>query len=178
VSFGRNSKSATWVKSQPVSPATQPRFVDTDNPSLAVECPSCQLLTPRFLPYCRNCGFALWDSGPQASAAFTAWRRADPGRARARRYDLGLPAGPSKTFDYDHRAHELGIHLPGPTRFPILICLGFLLLGVAGAPLPSAAGRIALAAIGASIFLLGVVGWVVIEDARMFPKEDPHSGRG
>ena len=37
--------------------------MDIGNPALAVDCPKCGLLTPRFLPYCRNCAFSLWPSG-------------------------------------------------------------------------------------------------------------------
>jgi hypothetical protein len=135
-------------------------------------------MTPRFLQYCRNCSFALWPSGPHASAAFQAWRAADPARACARRYDLEIPQGEQvRVIDYDHRAHELGIHVPAPTNYPIVICLGFLFLALAAIPLPAAAARIGLGAIGGILFLIGVVGWVVIEDVRMFP-QDGAAGHG
>jgi hypothetical protein len=35
--------------------------------------------------------------------------------------------------------------------------------------------RIVLAAIGGLIFLWGVVGWVVVDDSRMFPTESTES---
>src|SRR5215813_14439958 len=78
----------------PVAQATRPRFVDTGNPALAVECPRCGLLTPRFLPYCRNCSFALWPDRATAGVAFDTWQRADPARAAARPFDLELPVPP------------------------------------------------------------------------------------
>jgi hypothetical protein len=140
---------------------------------MAIECPKCGLKTPRFLQYCPNCSFALWPSGPHASAAFQAWRKADPARARARRYDLELPAEEeAPVIDYERRARELGIHVSAPTNYPIVISLGFLLLALAAIPLPNVAARIALVAIGGVLFLIGVIGWVVIEDTRMFPQGD------
>jgi hypothetical protein len=37
--------------------------------------------------------------------------------------------------------------------------------------------RIVLAVIGGLIFLYGVVGWVIVEDVRMYPAEDAsHTG--
>jgi hypothetical protein len=144
--------------------------VDTSNPALAIACPRCDLLTARFLKYCSNCGFMLWRSGEEASAAFMAWKQADPARRGARRYDTSLPIDQVSTVDYDERAHELGIHLPPPTKSPIVICVGFFFLALAAIPFP-AAGRIALGAFGAVIFLIGVLGWVVVEDMRMFPKD-------
>jgi hypothetical protein len=145
--------------------------VDIGNPALAVECPRCGLLTPRFLPYCKNDAFALWPSREAAGAAFEAWQRADPARAMARPYDMELPkpASPPQydVVDYDARAHRLGIHIFPSSNYPIVICIGFLFLGLAAVPF-AAAARIALAALGAIVFLIGVVGWVVLEDVRMY----------
>src|SRR5215831_1507269 len=73
----------------PVVRSSRPRFVDTGNPALAVECPRCGLLTPRFLPYCRNCSFGLWPDRAMAGTAFEAWQRADPARAMARPFVAG-----------------------------------------------------------------------------------------
>src|SRR5262249_39924358 len=90
----------------------RPRFVDTGNPALAVECPNCCLLAPRFLPYCKNCSFSLWPDRLVAGAAFEAWQHADPARANARPYDLEMPTPPpTDIVDYEERAHRLGIHL-------------------------------------------------------------------
>ena len=75
--------------------------MDTSNPSLAVECPRCGLLTPRFLDLCRNCGYKLWPSSYVASAAFKAWRDADPARAAASRYDMEIPHHVELVIDYD-----------------------------------------------------------------------------
>ena len=58
--------------------ANRPRYVDTRNPALAIDCPNCGLRTARFMPQCRNCGYSIWPSGPVASAAFRAWQAADP----------------------------------------------------------------------------------------------------
>lgn len=152
--------------------ATKPRFVDTSNPALAIECPRCGLLTPRFLPYCKSCSFALWPSRAYAGAAFHAWQAADPRRAAARPYDMEIPvpAGP-EVVDYEERAHRLGIHIFPSSNFPFVICVGFLFLGLAAIPFPGAA-RLGLLVIGLAIFLIGVVGWVVLEDVRMYPTED------
>ena len=149
--------------------ANKPRYVDISNPSLSVECPNCGLITARFLDLCQNCGYKLWPSSEMASAAFKIWRDADPARAEASRYDLELP--PPKVelvVDYAARAHELGIHLFPNSNYPFVICLGIFFLGLAAIPFSSAA-RITLAVIGGLIFLYGVVGWVLIEDVRMYP---------
>jgi hypothetical protein len=154
-----------------VAAASKPRYVDVTNPSLAVECPRCGLLTARFVDQCRNCGYKLWPSSVVASAAFKAWRDADPSRAEASRFDLELPAPPvDATVDYAARARQLGIHLFPNSNYPFIICVGILLLGLAAIPFDSTA-RIVLAVIGGLIFLYGVVGWVLIEDVRMFPSE-------
>jgi hypothetical protein len=143
--------------------------VDTGNPAMAVECPRCGLLTPRFLPYCKNCSFALWPGRAMAGAAFEAWQHADPARALARPYDLELPARatPGNVVDYEERAHRLGIHLFPSSSYPFVICIGFLFLGLAAVPI-NAAARIAMLVVGLVIFLVGVVGWVVLEDVRMY----------
>jgi hypothetical protein len=160
-----------------VASATKPRFVDTGNPALAIDCPKCGLLTPRFLQYCRNCGFSLWPTSPFASAAFQTWRDADPARRVARRYDLELPvsAGPDEV-DYEQRAHRLGIHLFPSSSYPFVICVGMFLLALAAVPLPAPV-RWVLGIAGMATFLIGVFGWVVLEDVRMYPAEDVAAGR-
>jgi hypothetical protein len=147
--------------------------VDVSNRSLAVECPRCGLMTARFVDHCRNCGYKLWPSGVMASAAFKAWRAGDPERrAEVSRFDMDYPAHDEITIDYAARAHELGIHLSPNSNWPFVICFGFLFLGLAAIPF-SATARIVLAVIGGLIFLAGVIGWVVIEDTRMFPSDSP-----
>jgi len=158
-----------------VAAGKQPRFVDVSNPSLAVDCPRCGLRTARFVDHCRNCGYKLWPSSVVASAAFQAWRAADPARAEASRVDLDLPQHIENVVDYDAKAHELGIHMPPPSNWPFVICAGALLLSLAAIPFP-AGPRIALAVIGGVIFLIGVVGWVVVDDVRMFPSDAGSSG--
>ncbi len=146
----------------------RPRFVDIGNPAMAVECPRCGLLTPRFLPYCRNDSFALWPSREVAGAAFEAWQRADPARLRARPYDMELALPPQvPVVDYEERAHRLGIHIFPSSSYPFVICVGFLFLGVAAVPVAPAL-RISLFAVGLLIFLMGVIGWVVLEDVQMY----------
>ena len=146
----------------------QPRYVDVSNPSLAVECPRCGLLTPRFLDLCRNDGYKLWPSSYMASAAFQAWRAADPARATASRYDMEIPQHVENVVDYDAKAHELGIHMPPPSNWPFVICAGALFLGLAAIPFDSVV-RLTLAVIGGLVFLIGVVGWVLVDDVKMFP---------
>ena len=108
-----------------------------------------------------------------ASAAFKAWRDADPARRDASRFDLDVPLEPADTaIDYSARAHELGIHLFPSSNYPIVICVGLLFLGLAAIPFPTVA-RIVLAVIGGLIFLYGVVGWVLVEDVRMYPVDTP-----
>jgi len=143
------------------------------NPSLSVECPHCGLRTARFIDHCRNCGYKLWPSSQMASAAFKAWRDADPSRARASRFDMELPAEPvDATVDYAARAHQLGIHLFPNSNYPFIICVGALFLGLAAIPFDGTV-RIVLAVIGGLIFLYGVVGWVLVEDVRMYPADAP-----
>ena len=148
--------------------ASKPRYVDVSNPSLSVICPSCGLITQRFLDLCRNDGYKLWPSSEVASAAFKAWRDADPARAEASRYDLELPPPPLDTeIDFNARAHKLGIHLFPNSNYPFIICIGFFFLGLAAIPFP-ATSRLALLVIGAVIFLYGVVGWVLVEDVNLY----------
>lgn len=151
--------------------ATRPRFVDIGNPALAIDCPKCGLVTPRFLTYCKNCGFSLWPNGRFASAAFEAWRRADPARSAARRFDLELPVRPApEVIDYEERAHRLGIHLFPSSAYPFIICIGFFFLALAAIPLAPPV-RIGVGVIGLITFLIGVFGWVVLEDVRMYPED-------
>ena len=145
------------------------------NPSLSVERPNCGLRTARFVDQCRNCGYKLWPSSEMASAAFKAWRNADPSRAAASRFDLDVPPPPLEmTIDYAARAHELGIHLFPSSNYPFIICVGALFLALAAIPF-SGTARLVLAIIGGLIFLYGVVGWVLVEDVRMFPADNPKS---
>jgi len=153
-----------------VAAPKQPRYVDISNPSLAVDCPRCGLRTPRFLDLCRNDAYKLWPSSYAASAAFKAWRAADPARAAASRYDMVIPQKVELVVDFDAKAHELGIHMPPPSRWPFVICAGAFFLGIAAIPF-SPAVRIGLAIIGGLIFLIGVVGWVLVEDVKMYPSE-------
>ena len=154
--------------------ATKPRYVDVSNPALAIDCPRCGLRTARFMQYCRNCGYSLWPSGPVASAAFRAWRDADPVRRIARRFDLLLPLdeGPD-VIDYEERAHRLGIHIFPSSPFPFPIAIGVMILFFAIIHFPGEALwlRIALFVVGALVLLYGVVGWVVVEDVRYFPND-------
>jgi len=123
---------------------------------------------------CRNCGYKLWPSSTMASAAFKAWRGADPARAAASRFDMELPIFVDDTVDFAARAHELGIHLFPSSNWPFVICFGLLFLALGAIPFPSVA-RIVLAVIGAVIFLAGVVGWVLVEDVQMFPSDGPQT---
>jgi hypothetical protein len=158
-----------------VAVARKPRYVDVVNPSLSVECPRCGLLTARFIDHCRNCGYKLWPSSVLASTAFKAWRGADPSRAAATRYDVEIPgAGVEPLVDYEARAHQLGIHIFPNSNYPFVICVGALFLGLAAIPFPNAA-RLVLAVVGLLIFLYGVVGWVLVEDVRMYPTDTPPS---
>ena len=155
----------------------KPRYVDVSNPSLSVECPNCGMITQRFLEFCGSCGYKLWPSGEMASEAFKIWRDADPRRAQASRFDLELPASPvDDTIDYAARAHDLGIHIFPNSNYPFTICVGALFLAVAAVPLSTVA-RITLAVIGGLIFLYGVVGWVLVEDVRIYPGDSAQPTR-
>jgi hypothetical protein len=158
-----------------VAASREPRYVDISNPSLAVDCPRCGLKTPRFLDLCRNDGYKLWPSSYAASAAFKAWRSADPARAAASRYDMEIPQHVEYVIDYDAKAHALGIHMPPPSRWPFVICAGALFLSLAAIPFANEV-RITLAVIGGLIFLIGVVGWVLVEDVQMYPAESAEGG--
>jgi hypothetical protein len=143
---------------------------------MAVECPRCGLLTARFVDHCRNCGYKIWPSSEMASAAFKAWRDADPSRAEASRFDLEPPTPRvDPTVDYAERARALGIHLFPNSNYPFVICIGLFFLALGAIPFATTA-RIVLAVIGGLIFLYGVVGWVLVEDVRMFPADtsQPH----
>lgn len=155
--------------------ANKPRYVDVANPDLAVDCPHCGLRTARFIDQCRNCSYKLWPSSHVASAAFQAWRSADPARAEASRFDLEILSHVDNTFDFNARAHKLGIHLFPNSNWPFTICVGVLFLGLGAIPFASPT-RIALAVIGGLIFLYGVAGWVLLEDVRMYPSEGSESG--
>jgi hypothetical protein len=158
-----------------VAAAKKPRYVDISNPSLAVDCPRCGLRTARFIDLCRNCGYKLWPSSEAASAAFLAWRAADPAREAASRFDLEIPQEVDNTVDFAARAHELGIHLFPNSNWPFIICFGILFLGLAAIPFSSTT-RIGLAVIGALIFLYGVAGWVLVEDVKMYPADATEPG--
>jgi hypothetical protein len=156
------------------------RYVDVSNPALAIDCPRCGLITARFMEFCSNCGYQLWPSGEMATAAFLEWKAADPSRAGASRYMLALPGQSvpeaANVIDYDARANELGIHVFMPyTPYPIVICVGMLILGLAAVQVAQGEPswlRIALGVVGAVIFLYGVFGWVVREDVRIYPGDD------
>jgi hypothetical protein len=146
------------------------------NSALAVDCPRCGLKTPRFLDHCRNCGYKLWPSSVMASAAFKAWQAADPARrSELSRFDTDYLVHVDNTIDYEARAHQLGIHLSPNSNWPFVICFGGLFLALAAIPFPATA-RIVLAVIGGVIFLWGIVGWVVVDDSKMFPSDssEPH----
>jgi hypothetical protein len=160
-----------------VTAAIKTRYVDVSNPDLAVDCPRCGLKTARFVDHCRNCSYKLWPSSVMASAAFKAWRAADPvPRSRVSRFDMEYPVEVDNTVDYTARAHQLGIHLSPNSNWPFVICFGLFFLALAAIPLPNTATRIVLAVIGGVIFLWGVVGWVVIDDVQMFPSDEPAAG--
>ena len=159
--------------------ATKPRYVDVDNPALAIDCPRCGLRTPRFLEHCRNCGFHLWPSSRVASAAFQAWRDHDPARAAASRFDFELPVDHSPPeVDYEERAHHLGIHIFPSSNFPFVIALGVfgLALALVNFGFMPLWGHIVIGVIGAAIFLTGVIGWVIVEDTRYYPAEAAETG--
>ena len=111
-----------------------------------------------------------------ASAAFKAWRAADPGpRSRVSRFDLEYPVEVDNVVDYTARAHQLGIHVSPNSNWPFVICFGLLFRALAAIPFSNTT-RIVLAVIGGLIFLWGVAGWVVIDDVKMFPTEEAKTG--
>ena len=88
---------------------------------------------------------------------------------------MEVPVEVDTTVDYEARAHALGIHLFPSSSWPFIICFGILFLALGAIPFAPVA-RITLAVIGGVIFLVGVAGWVLVEDVRMFPAEPgPHS---
>ncbi len=99
------------------------------------------------------------------------------GLARSRRYDREIPRHDELVVDFDAKAHELGIHMPPPSNWPFVICAGALFLGLAAIPFDSVV-RIVLAVIGGVIFLVGVVGWVLVEDVNMYPTENAGGSEG
>jgi hypothetical protein len=154
-----------------VPAAKKPRYVDVSNPALAVECPRCGLLTARFVDHCRNCGYKIWPTSEMASAAFKAWRAADPERrSEVSRFDVDYPDRIDNTVDYSARARQLGIHLSPNSNWPFVISFGGGFLAFAAIPFPATV-RILLAVTGGLIFLWGIIGWVVIDDTQMFPTE-------
>lgn len=112
-----------------------------------------------------------------ASSAFKAWQAADPARAGVSRFDMDIPVEVDALVDYEARAHELGIHIFPNSSWPFIICFGVLFLGLGAIPFASEV-RITLAVIGAVIFLVGVAGWVLVEDVHMFPAEPGAPGGG
>jgi hypothetical protein len=112
-----------------------------------------------------------------ASAAFRAWQTVDPARLEVSRFDLALPEHVDNVVDYEARAHQLGIHIFPSSNWPFIICFGILFLGLAAIPFADVA-RIILAVIGVIIFLAGVVGWVLVEDVRMYPADTPAGSEG
>jgi len=153
-------------------------FVDTANPSLGIDCPSCGLWTARFGWFCRNCSFALWPNATVAGRAYRMWRSVDPSRSHLHQWDDHLPVGDSSIIkvDFGARAHEIGVHLFPPSTWPIVVCVGFLFLGLAAVPFAPIA-RIVMAVIGALVMAYGIAGWM-FEDVRMFPSDDAGGGHG
>jgi len=78
--------------------------------------------------------------------------------------------------DFEEKAHELGIHIFPSSRWPILVCLGVLFLAFAAIPFPAVA-RIICVVIGVIFFVLAIAGWM-LEDVRLFPKDDAAAGGG
>ena len=106
-----------------------------------------------------------------ASAAFKAWRAADPERrSEVSRFDVDYPDRIDNTVDYSARARQLGIHLSPNSNWPFVISFGGGFLAFAAIPFPATV-RILLAVTGGLIFLWGIIGWVVIDDTQMFPTE-------
>jgi hypothetical protein len=158
-----------------VATAKKPRYVDVANPTLAVDCPRCGLRTARFIDQCRNCSYKLWPSSTMASAAFKAWQAVDPARLEVSRFDVELPVKVDDVIDYEARAHQLGIHLFPSSNWPFIICFGMLFLALGAIPFAGGV-RIGLAVVGVVIFLAGVVGWVLVEDVKMYPAESGPAG--
>jgi hypothetical protein len=79
---------------------------------------------------------------------------------------LPLDAAP-RTFDYEARAHELGIHIFPNSNYPFPICVGVFFMFLALPPFPGPV-RIGLLVVGALILLYGIIGWVVREDVKLY----------
>ncbi len=147
-------------------------YVDTGNPAVGIDCPRCGLLTARFGWFCRNCGFRLWPSGRVAARAYRTWRLADPSRMYVHQWDDTPVVDDVNVIvvDFDEKAHQLGIHIFPSSRWPFLVCVGVFFLAFAAIPFPPVA-RIVLAAIGVIFVILAIAGWM-LEDVRLFPKDD------
>ena len=152
-------------------------YVDTGNPAVGIDCPRCGLLTARFGWFCRNCGFRLWPPAETAARAYRTWRLADPGRSRVHQWDDVPPVDEEARIivvDFEERAHELGIHIFPPSRWPFLVCVGIFFLGFAAIPFNPVV-RIVLASIGILFFLFALAGWMR-EDVKIFPADEPGDG--
>lgn len=148
-------------------------FVDTGNPAVGIDCPSCGLLTARFGWFCRNCGFRLWPGAVAAARAYRTWRLADVSRMYIHQWDDTPPIdeNPVIVVDFGERAQELGIHIFPSSIWPIIVCAGMLFLALAAVPFNGMV-RIILAVIGGVVLLSGIAGWVLVEDVKMFPSDD------
>ena len=93
----------------------------------------------------------------------------------ASRFDLELPHEIDNTIDFEARAHQLGIHIFPNSNWPFVICFGALFLSLAAIPFEPFV-RVSLAVIGGVIFLVGVVGWVIVEDVKIFPNDAAAAG--
>ena len=153
-------------------------YVDTSNPAVGIDCPRCGLLTARFGWFCRNCGFRLWPGAQAAARAYRSWRLADPARVYVHQWDDTpvLDEDSVIVVDFAEKAHDLGIHIFPSSRWPILVCVGIFFLAFAAIPFPSVA-RIILAAIGVLFFIAAIAGWM-LEDVRLFPKDEAGGGHG
>lgn len=154
-------------------------FVDTGNPAVGIDCPSCGLLTARFGWFCRNCGFRLWPGAVAAARAYRTWRLADLSRMYIHQWDDTPPIdeNPVIVVDFGERAHELGIHIFPSSIWPIIVCAGMLFLALAAVPFNGVV-RIVLAVLGGVVLLSGIAGWVLVEDVKMFPSDDAGGGHG
>ena len=153
-------------------------YVDTSNPAVGIDCPRCGLLTARFGWFCRNCGFRLWPGAQAAARAYRSWRLADPARIYVHQWDDTplLDEDSVIVVDFAEKAHDLGIHIFPSSRWPVLVCVGIFFLAFAAIPFPSIA-RIILAVIGVLFFIAAIAGWM-LEDVRLFPKDEAGAGHG
>ena len=151
-------------------------YVDTENPTVGIDCPRCGLLTARFGWFCRNCAFRLWPNAETAARAYRTWRLADPSRMYLHQWDDTPVVDENKVIlvDFEAQAHELGIHIFPSSRWPVMVCAGVAFLAFAAIPFPSWA-RIAMLVIGAIFFLLAIAGWM-LEDVNLYPKDDASGG--